>query len=153
MEFDFIGPNEKPAMVLLSTPGWHEVAKTALAQLGYKVHTPASHDEFSQRFGQVQYQVVITERLFAAATLAENLSLLSLQRMTMGLRRHAVVILIGHEFESLNAMQAFQQSVHAVINPRQLASLAQIVQQAVAENDLRLGVFRDTQLRIAKGAI
>jgi DNA-binding NtrC family response regulator len=153
MEFDFISPNDKPAMVLLSTPDWLEIAKTALAELGYKVHAPPTHEEFAQRFGQVQYQVVVTELLFAAATAAENVSLLSLQQMPMGLRRHTVVILIGHEFQSLNAMQAFQQSVHAVVNPRQLASLGQIVQQAVAENDLRLGVLRDTQLRIAKGTI
>jgi len=153
MDFEFIGPTDKPAMVLLSTPDWLEAAKAALAELGYKVHAPASHDEFSQRFGQVQYQVVITELLFAASSSDENASLSSLQHMPMAMRRHAVVILIGHEFQSLSAMQAFQQSVHAVVNPRQLASLAQIIQQAVAENDLRLAVLRDTQLRIAKGTI
>lgn len=153
MEFDFIGPNDKPAMALLSTPNWLETAKAVLAELGYKVHAPASFEEFTQRFGQVQYQVVITELLFAASTAAENATLLSLQRMPMSMRRHAAIILIGHEFESLNEMQAFQQSVHAVVNPRQLVSLGQIVQRVVAENDLLLGVFRDTQLRIAKGNI
>jgi hypothetical protein len=153
MEFDFIGPNDKPAMVLLSTPEWLEIAKRALAELGYKVHAPPTHAEFAQRFGQIQYQVVITELLFAAATVAENISLLTLQQMPMASRRHATVILIGREFQSLNAMQAFQQSVHAVVNPRELASLGQIVQQAVAENDLRLGVLRDTHLRIAQGKL
>jgi len=153
MEFDFIGPNDKPAMALLSTPSWLETAKAVLTELGYKVRAPPSFEDFTQRFGQVQYQVVITELLFAASTAAENATLLSLQRMPMSMRRHAAIILIGHEFESLNAMQAFQQSVHAVVNPRQLASLGQIVQRVVAENDLLLGVFRDTQLRIAQGQV
>jgi hypothetical protein len=151
MEFDFIGPNDKPAMALLSTPDWLETAKAALCALGYKVHAPQSHEEFTLRFGQVQYQVVITELLFAATTAAENLSLLSLQRTPMALRRHAVIILLGHEFQSLNPLQAFQQSVHAVVNPHELPTLGQIVQQVVAENNLLLGVFRDTQLHIAQG--
>jgi hypothetical protein len=69
------------------------------------------------------------------------------------LRRHAVIILLGHEFQSLNLLQAFQQSVHAVVNPHELPSLGQIVQQVVAENNLLLGVFRDTQLHIAQGKV
>lgn len=153
MEFDFIGPNDKPAMAILSTPEWLEAAKAALFELGYKVHTPTTHEEFSSRFGQVQYQVIITEVLFAATKPSENVSLVTLQRMPMTLRRHAAIILLGEEFHTLNAMQAFQQSVHAVVHPHELSTLPQIVQQVVADNDLLMGIYRDTQLRMAQGKI
>ncbi len=153
MNLDFIAPGEKAAVTILSTPHWLETAKAALAELGYKVHSPQTHEEFSSRFAQFPYQVVITEVLFAASTPSENLSLLHLQRMPMQQRRHAAVLLLGREFETLNAMQAFQASVHAVVNPQELPSLRLIVQQVVADNDLLLAVYRDTQLRIAQARL
>ena len=153
MEFEFIAPGDKPAMALLSTTDWLETSKAVLRELGYKVHAPPSHEEFSSRFTQIQYEVVLTEPLFAASNPSENLSLLSLQRMPMMQRRHAVVILIGNEFETLNAMQAYQQSVHGVVHPRQLSSLGQIVRQVVSDTSLLMTVFRDTQARIAAGKL
>jgi hypothetical protein len=153
MEFDFIGPSDKPALALLTSPEWLETARNALVELGYKVHSPQTHEEFASRFAQIQYQVIITEVLFNANTPGENLSLTSLQKMPMNLRRHTVILLIGYEFQTLNAMQAMQFSVHAVIHPQELPSLNQIIQQVVAENNLRLGILRDTQLRIAQGKL
>jgi DNA-binding NtrC family response regulator len=153
LEFDFIGPNDKPALVLLSTPDWLDTAKATLYELGYKVHALTSHEEFASRFAQVQYQVVITELMFAASTPGENVSLLNLQRMQMNQRRHACIVMLGYEFETLNAMQAFQQSVHAVVNPLELPSLGQIIQQVVSDTNLMLGIYRDTQTRIIQGKL
>ncbi len=153
IEFDFIGPNDKPAMILLSNPEWQESAKASLFELGYKVPTLLPHEDFASRFAQIQYQVVITEILFAASNPGENLSLTNLQRMPMNLRRHATVLLIGPQFETLNAVQAFQQSVHAVINPRELHSLGQLIQQAVGDNDLFYAAFRNTQRLISQGKL
>lgn len=151
MEFEFIGPNDKPAMALLSTPEWLETTRAVLTELGYKAHSPPTHEEFASRFASIQYQVVVTEVLFAAAVPSENISLMNLQRMPMPLRRHSLLVLIGYEFESLNAMQAFQQSVHVVVNPMELHSLGPIIQQAVAENDIALRVYRDIQSKMAAG--
>jgi hypothetical protein len=44
-------------------------------------------------------------------------------------------------------MQAFQQSVHAVINPSELFLLKQLIEKAVAENSLFLHSFREGQSR------
>ena len=81
----------------------------------------------------------------------ENQALRNVQLMPMGLRRHAVIILIGNSFQSLHAMQAFRQSVHAVVNPADLHGLKQIIQQVVADTDLFLIMYRDSQTRIAQG--
>ena len=43
VEFDFITPSDKPALLGLTTPELQDTAKTALDQLGYKVHVAANH--------------------------------------------------------------------------------------------------------------
>ena len=63
-KFEFISATDKPALLAFSTPEWLDAAKTALQELGYKVHTAATHSDFLIRFSQVRYQVVIVEELF-----------------------------------------------------------------------------------------
>src|SRR5512138_2480578 len=111
MAFDFLTASDKPALIALSTPELQETAKTALDQLGYKVHTAVNHGEFLHKFAQVPYQVVVIEELFSATTSAENESLQALQRMPMSLRRQSVVILFGFSMATFNPMQAYQQCV------------------------------------------
>src|SRR5215510_12196007 len=147
-QFEFISATDRPALLAFSTPEWLEAARTALNELGYKVHTAATHGDFLIRFSQIRYQVVIVEELFAANTLEENLTLQSLQGMQMNQRRHATVILFGDSFQTFTPMQAFQQSVHAVINSSELFLLKQLIEKAIADNSLFLHSFRETQNRV-----
>jgi hypothetical protein len=146
--FEFISTTDKPALLAFSTPEWLEAARTALTELGYKVHTAATHGDFLIRFSQIRYQVVIVEELFAANNLSENLTLKALREMPMGQRRHATVILFGDSFQTFTPMQAFQQSVHAVISSSELFLLKQLVEKAIADNTLFLHSFRETQARV-----
>jgi DNA-binding NtrC family response regulator len=149
MDFDFLTANDKPALIALSTPELQETAKNALEQLGYKVHTAVNHGEFLHKYGQVAYQVVIIEELFSASTLDENESLSALQRMPMNSRRHSVVVLFGFNMATFNPMQAYQQGVHAVVNPSEMFLLLQLIQKAVADNDMFLHTFREVQRQVA----
>ena len=149
VEFDFLTPDDKPALLGLSTPELQDTAKTALDQLGYKVHVAANHGEFLHKFAQVPYNVVILEEMFSSATPEENESLLTLQRMPMNMRRHAVVVLFGFSLATFNPLQAFQQGVHAVVNPSEMFLLIQLIQKAVADDDLFLHTLRDAQKRLA----
>src|SRR3989449_11414158 len=144
-KFDFISATDKPALLAFSTPEWLETAKTALNELGYKVHTAATHGDFLIRFSQIRYQVVIVEELFAANNIGENLTLKALQNMPMAQRRHATVILFVDSFQTFTPMQAFQQSVHAVINSSELFLLKQLLEKAIADNTLFLTSFRQAQ--------
>jgi hypothetical protein len=148
VEFDFLTPNDKPALIGLSTPELQETAKTALDQLGYKVHIAVNHGEFLHKFAQVAYQVVILEEMFAATSPEENESLLAIQRMPMNLRRHAVFILFGFSLATFNPLQAFQQCVHAVVNPSEMFLLIQLIQKAVADNELFLHPYSQAQQRL-----
>ena len=146
--FDFISATDKPALLAFSSPEWLEAARTALVELGYKVHTAATHGDFLVRFSQVHYQVVIVEELFAANNPGENLTLKALQSMPMSQRRHATVILFGDSYQTFTPLQAFQQSVHAVINSSEMFLLKQLIEKAIADNNLFLHSYRETQTRV-----
>src|SRR6516225_9299331 len=146
-QFNFVSTTDKPALLAFSTPEWLETARTSMAELGYKVHTAATHGDFLIRFSQIRYQVVIIEERFAANDITENLTLQAMQRMPMSQRRNATVILIGDNFQTFTPMQAFQQSVHAVINSSELFLLKQLIEKAVADNTLFLHSYQDAQVR------
>ncbi len=147
-QFDFISATDKPALLAFSTPEWLEASRTALSELGYKVHTAATHGDFLIRFSQTRYQVVIIEERFAANDITENLTLRSMQIMPTIQRRHSTVILVGDSFQTFTPMQAFQQSVHAVINSSELFLLKQLIEKTIAENEIFLHTLRDTQGRV-----
>ena len=146
--FDFVSTSDKPALIAFTTPEWLEAAKSALSELGFKVHTAATHSDFLIRFSQVHYHVVLLEERFAANTIEENLTLQALQKMTMNHRRHCTFILLGDSFQTFTPMQAFQHSVHAVINSSELFLLKQLIEKAVADNTMFLTNYRETQQRV-----
>jgi hypothetical protein len=145
--YDFISTTDRPALLAFSTPDLLETVRSALVELGYKVHTAATHSDFQVRFSQVRYEVVIIEELFAANTVDENMTLKLVQRMPMSQRRHSTMLLIGDSFQTFTPMQAFQQSVHAVINPSELFLLKQLIEKAIADNALFLHGYKEAQER------
>ncbi len=146
--FDFVSTEDKPALLAFSTPDWLDTAKAALRELGYKIHTAATHSDFIVRFGQAHYQVVVLEELFGANTIDENLTLKALQTMPVNHRRHSTIILLGNSFQTFTPMEAFKYSVHAVINSSEMFLLKQLVEKAVADNELFLHSFREVQTRV-----
>ena len=147
-QFDFLAATDKPALLAFSTPEWLEEIKTALQELGYKVHTAATHSDFLVRFAQVHYQVVIIEERFAANNLEENLTLQALQKMPMNQRRHATMILIGESFQTFTPLQAVQQSVHAVISSSELFLVKQLIEKAITDNRMFLHSYQEVQSRL-----
>jgi hypothetical protein len=147
-QFEFISAADKPALLAFSTPEWLDAVKLALQELGYKVHTAATHSDFLIRFSQVRYQIVIVEERFAANTLEENLTLQALQQMPMNQRRHATIVLLGESFQTFTPLQAFQQSVHAVINSSELFLIKQLIEKSVADNLMFLHSYNEVQSRL-----
>lgn len=147
-EFEFIGPNDKPALLAVTTPDALATVKAAMSQLGYKSHVVDTHPLFDARYNQVNYQVVVIEENFAGGTILDNPSLRYVQELPMAQRRNVVFFLIGTTFESLNTMQAFAHSVHCVLNFAELLMLPEVVQKTIAENDMFLAAFREAQQRI-----
>jgi hypothetical protein len=147
-EYDIIGPGDQPALLAISTPEVIGLVKTALTELGYKVHVVESYEQFDLRYNQINYLIVFIEETFAGADLMENPALRMVQNLTMSLRRHAVIFLVGPSLETLNTMQAFAVSVHCVINYSELQILPELVQKTMAENEMFLNTYRDVQRRV-----
>jgi hypothetical protein len=90
----------------------------------------------------------VLEERFAATAIEENLTLQALQKMPMNQRRHCTFILLGDSFQTFTPMQAFQQSVHAVVNSSELFLLKQLIEKAAADNELFLTNYRQAQQRV-----
>jgi hypothetical protein len=147
-EFDIISPGDQAALLAVSTPEFIGLAKTALVELGYKVHVVENFEQFELRYNQINYQIVVIEETFAGSDSLENPALRMVQNLPMSLRRHAVIFLVGPGMETLNTMQAFAQSVHCVINYSELQIFPELVQKTVAENDMFLTTYREIQRRV-----
>jgi len=151
-EFDFIGPNDLPALVAVTTPEVLAAVKAALVEMGYKVHVVETHIQFETRYNQINYQVVVMEDVFAGGALEDNPSLRYAQELPMAQRRYATFFLLGGSFETLNTLQAFSRSVHCVINYTEIPMIGQLIQKTIAENNLFLNTFREIQRRVYQKA-
>jgi hypothetical protein len=147
VDLDFLNPSYKPALLALSAEDTLGVCKDVLRELNYKVLVAPNHSDFAARFNNIQFQLVVIDETFAARIPEENLSLQHLQHMPMNQRRHSTIILLGHTFQTLHPMQAFAQSVHAVVNWADFGSLSQIIQQVTADNTLFLNLYREAHMR------
>jgi hypothetical protein len=146
--FDFISTGDKPALIAFSTPEWLKTSKAALTELGYKVHAATTHSDFLTRFSQVRYQIVIIEELFGTNKIEENQTLQAIQTMPVNRRRHATIILLGNSFKTFMPMEAFEHSVHAVINSSEMSLLKQLIEKAVTDNAIFLHGYQEVQNRL-----
>jgi hypothetical protein len=152
-EFDLIGPDDRPALVAVNTPEAQSAARSALLEMGYKVHAIETQPQFEARYNQINYQVIVLEENFGGGTILENTSLQTVQALPMSRRRHAVFFLLGPTVKSLDTMQAFAQSVHCVVNFFDLDKLGSVLKKTIAENDMFLSAFREAEHRLRqKGA-
>jgi hypothetical protein len=147
-EFDFIGPNDLPALVAVSNPQALAAVKSTLVGNGLQSPCRRNPLQFETRYNQINYQVVVMEDIFAGNPLEENPSLQFLQRLPMAQRRYATIFLLGGAFETLNTLQAFAQSVHCVVNYTEIPMIGQLIQKTIAENNLFLNTFREIEHRV-----
>ena len=144
IDYEYISPTDKPALIAITTPPLIAKVESALSELGYIIHRTVTHDDFLARFARVQYQLVVIEDKFAAITINENHSLRAFQRLPMQQRRMSISFLIGEKFQTLNPLQAFQQSVHGVINIADADKLKVIIPQVVAYTEQILRLYLQT---------
>jgi DNA-binding NtrC family response regulator len=139
---DFFELGDKTSLIC-ADPTTTDTVRATLKSLGYKSHVSESAEMAIERLRYTQYDVVIIDENFAGSSLRSNTLLGYLSSLPMGQRRYSFVCLIGGSFKTLDAMQAFAQSVHVVINPADLPNLAPIVRKGVAEFELLYKVYKD----------
>src|SRR5881409_2527 len=142
-EEDEFVEDRKLAMVCIDSAPQRATVKTALDELGYTVHIALTPEDAIQRILANRYEVLIIHEEYGGSA-ERNRVLLTVQPMTMPLRRHMCVGLIGREYRTFDNMLAFLKSVNFVVAERELPKIKGIARQAVTENDQFYRVFRDS---------
>ena len=121
-----------------------DAAKTTLRELGFKFHTAETPELAIERMRYTNYDCVIIHENFAGSSLRTNAILNFLAPLPMAQRRYWFVCLVGPSFKTLDAMQAFGQSVHLVLNPIDLPNLTAILKKNLAEFELLYRAYKDS---------
>jgi hypothetical protein len=115
-KIDFFELGDKTSLICVD-PKTTDVAKTTLRDLGYKYHTAETPELAIERMRYSTYDCIVVHENFAGSSLRSNAVLNYLAPLPMAQRRYSFVSLVGSSFKTLDAMQAFAQNVHLVLNP------------------------------------
>jgi DNA-binding response OmpR family regulator len=128
-----------------------DAAKDTLRELGFKFHTAETPELAIERIRYTDYDCIILDENFAGSSLRSNAVLNFLNALPMGQRRNWFICLVGASFKTLDAMQAFAQSVHLVLNPVDLPNLTAILKKSLVENELLYGPYDDILAALGGG--
>jgi len=140
MEFFELG--DKTALVCADS-STSEVIRSTLRDLGYKAHAAESAEMATERIRYTQYDCIVVHENFAGSSLRSNPVMNYLAPLPMVQRRHTFVCLVGPSFKTMDAMQAFAQSVQVVVNPVDLPAPTAILKKSLAEFDRLYHVYRE----------
>lgn len=119
-----------------------ETVREALKDLGFKIHTAGDDDTALERLRYTQYNCIVIQENFEGKPLSSNGVLNYLAPLPMIQRRSSFICLVGESFKTLDAMQAFAQSVHVVVHPSDLVNLTAILKKGLAEFDMMYRMYR-----------
>jgi DNA-binding NtrC family response regulator len=139
---DFFELGEKTALIC-AEPGVRDVLGAALKELGFKFHQAETSELAIERLRYNRYDCVLIHESFAGSTLRTNPVLSYVAPLPMSIRRNWFVTVIGSSFKTLDAMQAFGESVHLVVNPVDLTNLVAILKKGLAEFETKYHVYRN----------
>ena len=148
-KIDFFELGDKTSLIC-SDPNTAEMVKATLRELDFKVHTAETPELAIERIRYTNYDCIILHESFAGSSLRSNAVLNFLANLPMAQRRHWFVCLVGRPFKTLDAMQAFGQSVHLVLNPADLPNLTAILRKGLAEHELLYRTYKDTQAALGE---
>ncbi|HEY2382907.1 MAG TPA: hypothetical protein VGK48_17160 [Terriglobia bacterium] len=142
-KMDFFELGDKTSLIC-ADPNTTEVVKATLRELGFKFHTAETLELAVERMRYTNYDCIVVQENFAGTSLRSNAVLNYLAPLPMVHRRHSFVCLVGPSFKTLDAMQAFGQSVHLVLNPADLPNMGPILKKGLAEFELLYRAYKDT---------
>jgi hypothetical protein len=129
-----------------------QIVKETLRDLGFKFHTAETPETAIERMRYTNYDCIVIHENFGGSSLDSNSILSYLRPLSMAQRRNWFVCLVGPSFKTLDAMQAFSQSVHLVMNPADLPNLTAILKKGTAEFELLYRTYRDVLERTRDSA-
>src|SRR2546422_5662280 len=123
---DFFKLGDKTSLICADV-NTAEVVKATLRELGFKFHVAETSEMAIERLRYTNYDCIVVHENFAGSLVRSNSVLNYLAALPMAQRRYSVVCLLGPSFTTLDAMQAFAQSVHLTVNPGALLHIGPLL--------------------------
>jgi hypothetical protein len=139
---DFFEVGDKTSLICADA-NTTQAVKPTLKDLGYKFHTAETAELAIERMCYTSYNCIVIHENFAGNSIRSNPLLTYLSQLPMAQRRDSFVCLVGESFKTLDAMQAFAQSVHLVVNPSDLPNLTAILKKGLMEYETLYRSYRD----------
>ncbi len=140
---DFFELGDKTSLIC-ADPNTNEIVKPTLRELGFKFHISETAELAIERIRYTNYDCIIVHENFAGSSLRSNPVLNYLAPLPMSQRRYLFVCLVGPSFKTLDAMQAFTQSVQLTLNPIDLPNLGPILKKGLAEFEQLYRAYKET---------
>jgi hypothetical protein len=131
---------DKTALICADGPLANDL-KTTLQELGFKCHTAEAADRAIERMKYTAYDVIAVAENFAGSTLETNGVIQYLAPLPIAQRRNSYVVAVGDSFRTLDAMQAYANSIHLVVNPTDVPNLGAILKKGFADFELFSRVY------------
>ncbi len=96
------------------------------------------------------FDLVILSDRFDGVELLESPVLHYLNHLSMSIRRHIFLCLIGDQFETMDHMMAFSMSANLVVNWKDINRLMPILKNAISANERFYKVFLETLAEVGK---
>jgi len=148
--FDFVDEGERTALICEADEEMREKVSVSLSDMGYQTTLPATAREALKNMRFHVYDVVVVNENYGRTGKEANAILDYLENLAMGTRRKIFVALISDAYRTLDNLAAFNHSVNATINAKNLDDAGKIITQGKAENDAFYHVFRDTQRKLGR---
>jgi hypothetical protein len=142
-KMDFFEVGDKTSLIC-ADQNTTEVVKATLRELGFKYHVAETQELAVERLRYTNYDCVVVHENFAGVSLRSNAVLNYIAPLAMTQRRYSFVCLIGPSLKTLDALQAFSQSVQLTLNPIDLPNLGPILKKSLAEFDLLYRTYKET---------
>jgi ActR/RegA family two-component response regulator len=145
MSTEIVEIGDKAALIYDDGPAL-ESLKAVLEEIGFKCHTAETAERAIERTKYTSYDIITITENFGGATVATNGMLQYIALLPMAQRRNWFVVLIGNSFRTLDAMQAFAQSVHLVVNTNDLSNLGAILKKSLADFEIFYRVYKSVAI-------
>src|SRR5215510_7788694 len=140
---EFFELGDKTSLIC-TDPSTSDVVKATLRELKFRSHTAETPELAIEGMRYTNYDCIVVHENFAGSSLRSNPVLNYLTPLPMAQRRYSFVCLVGPSFKTLDAMQAFGQSVHLVLNPDDLTNMGPILKKGLAEFELLYRAYKET---------
>jgi len=141
-KMDFFEVGDRTCLICVE-PDIADAVRATIRDLGFKFHSVDTSDHAIERTRYNAYDIIVLQEDFAGSSLKTNQLLHYFSPLPMPQRRYSMLVLIGTEFKTLDAMQAFGQSVQLVMNIGDLPNFTAILKKSWSEFESLYKVYKD----------